>query len=469
MHEILSNKQMARADRLTTEGGTTGWTLMQNAGAHIARIVADHYPAGLPVLVLCGPGNNGGDGFVAARILKDRGRDVRLACLVKTSGLKGDAARACQDWNGQVSGFEEISRNLPERAVVVDAVFGTGFNKQLDDPVSPLFAAIEKAGLPVVAVDIPSGVNGDDGLSDPLALRANQTVTFFRQKCGHVLEPGKSVCGDIILKDIGIRSDVISDTGFAALENCMDLWFRDLPARGGSDHKYKFGHAKIYGAEQMTGASRMAAEACARIGSGLTTVVSSCSGDVYRCTLPPHIIVRDDLSWEDARISAVLAGPGGMPSELDLEPEIARGRSLVLDADAVQAAPKMLHERVVLTPHEGEFARAFPHLNDGSRINRAARAAQETGAVIVLKGGDTVIAHPGCMPVVNTNAPPGLATAGTGDVLAGMIAGLCAQGMQPFEASCAAVWIHGRTAGSCGSHLVATDLIERLKSIDEMF
>ncbi len=238
------------------------------------------------------------------------------------------------------------------------------------------------------------------------------------------------------------------------LENTPKLWVENLPKRQISGHKYDYGHVVIYGAPKLTGATRLAAEACARIGAGLVSVLCTPGTSViYRETLAAHILVRDDLDWWDDRVTAQLWGSGGLPCDLPQSFNIPT----VLDADALGRLPKILNENVVLTPHEGEFSRAFPEI-DGSREERALKAAQLSRAIVVLKGAETVIAHPDGRIVVNNHASPHLATAGTGDVLAGMITGLMAQGMAPFNSACAAVWIHGECGIRAGQGLVASDL-----------
>jgi hydroxyethylthiazole kinase-like uncharacterized protein yjeF len=238
------------------------------------------------------------------------------------------------------------------------------------------------------------------------------------------------------------------------MENNPALWLQDLPVKGHNSNKYDSGHAVIYGAPELTGATRLAVEACARMGSGLVTVLSKphCA-DIFKASLPAHIMVRDDLDWWGNRVTAVLYGPGGLPEPVMIHDDLP----MVLDADALAHLPSNLHDGIVLTPHEGEFAKAFPDVK-GSREERAQEAAKECGAIIVLKGAQTIIAHPDGRVVLSRHASPNLATAGTGDVLAGMITGLLAQGMEPFKAACAAVWIHGECARIFGAGLVASDL-----------
>lgn len=236
-------------------------------------------------------------------------------------------------------------------------------------------------------------------------------------------------------------------------QNSPDIWSDKLPSLKHGGHKYDRGHALIYGAPEFTGATRLAAGACARIGAGLVTVLGGQKGDVYRASLPAHIMVRDNLVWFDEKVSAALYGSGGLPTEINFNRDIPT----ILDADALKNLPERLSPNFILTPHEGEFAKAFPEI-DGSKAEKAQKAAKSINAIIVLKGAETVIAHPDGHSVLNKHASPYLASAGTGDVLAGMITGFCAQNIDPFGAACAAVWMHGEAGIKIGPGLVASDI-----------
>lgn len=479
--EILSNAQMAEADKLAIAGGKPGFSLMEAAGAAVADAVLNRFVL-RPVVVLCGPGNNGGDGFIAARLLKNAGRKVRVACLVPLNALKGDAARAVGVWNDQVRSFDGFT--IAPDELVVDAVFGTGFSGKIDGAVAALFTKIREQKNEVLAVDIPSGVNGSTGAADPLALKASQTVTFFRRKLGHVLQPGAALCGDILTADIGIPDTVLAQTGISAKRNEPALWRAQLPTKTAGGHKYDYGHALVYGGRRLTGAAGLAAQAAMRMGAGLCTIAGHPdAADVYQ-TAQPHVMFepckkpgRLGRSLKDERRNAVLIGPGaGTDDGGGLRRAVmdacgGGARACVLDADALtvfQGRQASLYgaltERCVLTPHEGEFARVFPDI-EGTKTARAEAAARLSGAAVLLKGADTVIAAPRGLPVVNVNAPPQLATGGAGDVLAGMILGLLAQGAPPFAAACAAAWIHGEAARRFGPGLVAPDIIELIPGV----
>lgn len=472
-HEILTNEQMAAADRLMVVRGTPGFALMRRAGQGAAAIIKTLYKP-QAVTVLCGPGNNGGDGYVVARELKDAGFGVNVWSLADPERLKGDARQAFEMWKRPLCADPSLSTGL-----IIDAVFGTGFNKKLEEPLVSIFKKVKNLNFNVVAIDIPSGLNGATGVADPAVLPARHTITFARKKAGHCLMPGRALCGKIHIVDIGIPEEIIREAGFTAQDNHPDLWKARFPHRKADDHKYDHGHAVIVGAAKMTGATRLAAEACARIGAGLTTVIAPPgTGEIYRRTLAPHVIVEDrrnglSAHLSDDRRNVCLIGPGAGRDNADVLQKdvfdtLQTKKMAVLDADALNCFENsrekfynLLNKNYILTPHEGEFSRLFPDIK-GSKIDRAQTAADRTGAAVVLKGPDTVIAAPGQKPFINTNAPPWLATAGSGDVLAGMITGLAAQGMEPFDAACAAVWIHGKAARLFGEGLTAPDITSKI-------
>lgn len=489
---VLSTKEMYRADAAAIAGGVSGHVLMENAGRAVAQAVQDRFDAG-PVLILCGPGSNGGDGFVAARHLKAAGWPVQLALLGARGNLKGDAAHHAALWSGPVEALDDASlpNFLNKTTVVVDALFGAGLARPLEGAARAAVVALRDSGLPVVAVDVPSGVSGDSGevLGDA-AVQAALTVTFFKKKPGHLLLPGRSLCGETLVADIGIPDAVLDEIGPQTFENGPALWGRAYPWRGPGSHKYDFGHAVVLGGAAMTGAGRLAAQAALRVGAGLVSI--ACLREalpIYAAAGPSLITAPVDSDAEfaslvaDPRRNAVLIGPGlgvgAQTRRLTLK-ALGLGKAAVLDADALtsfQDAPGDLFKAIaaseagscVLTPHEGEFARLFPGLK-GDRLNRARAAARASGAVVLLKGADTVIAAPDGRAAINSNAPPALATAGTGDVLAGLIVGLLAQGRKApgfgaFEAACGAAWLHGEAGSILGLGLIAEDLPGALPSV----
>lgn len=465
---------MGEADRLTIAGGIAGTVLMENAGRAVADAVSRRWPP-RPVAVLCGPGNNGGDGFVAARLLAERGWTVRLSLLGERAALKGDAAAAAAHWPGAV---EPLGLDaLDEAGLVIDALFGAGLARPVDGVAATIIAALNKRRIPVVAVDVPSGVDGASGEISGVAPQAVLSVTFFRRKPGHLLLPGRLRCGETLVAPIGIGAAVIDVVTADTAANHPAWWLGEFRWAEAAGHKYSRGHALVTGGAVMTGAARLAARAAARVGAGLVTVAApEPAFPIYAAALTGVIVapIADSEQFAallaDKRRNAALIGPGAGtgPETRDKALAIlAAGKHAVLDADALTVfadRPADLFGAIdspcVLTPHEGEFARLFDA--SGSKLDRARRAAKASGAVIVLKGADTVIAAPDGRAAINENAPPTLATAGSGDVLAGIVLGLLAQGMPAFEAAAAGVWLHGAAAAAFGAGLVAEDLIETL-------
>jgi NAD(P)H-hydrate epimerase len=456
---------------------------MENAGRAIAETVrARHEPC--PVVVLCGPGNNGGDGFVAARHLAAAGWSVRLALLGARDRLSGDAAHHAGFWDGAVEALDEsaVPGLLGGAGLVIDALFGAGLSRPLEGAARAAVEAVNADRLPVAAVDVPSGVSGDSGaLVGEVAVRAALTVTFSRKKPGHLLLPGRLLCGEVVVADIGIPETVLTGIAPQTFENRPALWSARYPWRRPDSHKYHFGHALILGGAVVTGAGRLAARAALRVGAGLVTV--ACTREtlpIYALSAPSVITapVETEADYQallaDRRKNAVLLGPGngvGAQTRGRALAALGTGKAVVLDADALtsfEARPSGLFEAIegdcVLTPHEGEFGRLFAD-RDGDKLARARAAAALSGAVVLLKGADSVIAAPDGRAAINANAPPELATAGTGDVLAGLIVGLLAQGMTSFDAACAAAWLHGETGAALGPGLIAEDLPEALPEV----
>lgn len=473
--EILSVAEMYRADSLAVAGGVGGERLMEAAGWALAREVLRRFPP-CRVTVLCGPGNNGGDGFVAARLLARAGYAVRLGLYGDIANLKGDAARMAAAWR---HGIEPFGPALLDRAdMVVDALFGAGLARPLDGMVADMVGELARRRLPVVAADIPSGVDGDSGAVLGCAVQAVATVTFFRLKPGHLLLPGRLKCGEVVLADIGIPAAVLAEVEPATWVNGPDLWAGGFPWPRPEGHKYDRGHVVVTGGAEMTGAARLAARAARRGGAGLVTIAApAASLPVYRSGDPGTIVVgleETDALLADPRRNVWVLGPGGGGGDA-MRRQVLRvldaGRACVLDADALTAfagtADRLFRElsaQVLLTPHDGECGRLFGR-QAGSRLERARQAAARAGAVVLLKGADTVVAHPDGRAAINANAPPWLATAGAGDVLAGLAGGLMAAGMECFEAAAAAVWLHGAAAGAVGPGLIAEDLCEALPAV----
>ncbi len=431
---------------------------MENAGRAVARAIQARFRP-CRTLVLCGPGNNGGDGYVVARLLAQEGWPLTVATLAAPRPGT-DAARAHARWRGANVPFSE--QDATRADLVVDAVFGAGLSRDLDPNVTQVLRAARR----IVAIDVPSGLDGATGAARGFAPHARMTVTFFRLKPGHLLLPGRDLCGETVLADIGMPADVLHAVRPRAFRNGQVLWM--LPDLATDTHKYVRGHVTIMGGPEMTGAARLAADAARRAGAGLVTIAALGSADIYRGGMPGTLVSEAPLAdlLADHRRAVWVCGPGLGPAwSRKIWPDLmSAGRTVVGDADVFTAfagEPDGLRGAAVLTPHAGEFARAFgsPGVD---RLTAVREAAARTGAVVLLKGADTIIARPDGVAAINDSAPPWLATAGSGDVLSGIIAGLLAQGLGAWEAALAGVWLHGRAAMEVGPGLIAEDLAPAL-------
>jgi hydroxyethylthiazole kinase-like uncharacterized protein yjeF len=517
---LLTNSEMAEADRLTVAGGTPGSLLMDHAGAAVTRVAAELAPRHGRVGVFCGPGNNGGDGFVAARLLAAQGYAVKVALLGIADHLRGDAAHAANCWFDKILKVEEL--DLDDTDVVIDALFGAGLARDLDGRAKALVLALnewaQRTNRPIVAVDVPSGIDGTTGQIRGVAVRARRTITFFRRKPGHLLLPGRIHCGETTVADIGIPDSVLTTISPKTFINDRSVWQRRFSVPRVDGHKYMRGHALVLsGGLAYTGAARLAARGALRAGAGLVTMATPREALSTHASALTAIMTRvcdgpGDLSdlLADTRKNALVLGPGLGVGEntralvrvaLNTDQESAAPRrAVVLDADALTSFEGDLYELaelirqsrkdVVLTPHDGEFARLFGNagrsdenqlanlvpvdqdvlalctmLRSASKLDRARAAAALSGAVMILKGPDTVVATPEGFATIAEDLPPWLATAGSGDVLAGIVSGLIAQGMPPFDAASAGVWLHGAVARHFGPGLIAEDITENLPPV----
>jgi len=486
MIELLSTAEMAEADRLTIAAGTPGLELMEKAGRAVADAALGLAPAAR-VAVVAGPGNNGGDGFVAARHLLAAGRDVRLLFVGEAGRLTGDAARARARFPGKVEQAQPEA--LAACDLVVDALFGAGLDRDVGGLARAMIEAVNARGAPVVAVDLPSGINGTSGAVMGAAVKATRTVTFFRRKTGHLLMPGRSYCGALDVADIGIPARVLETIRPKTFVNTPALWHASFPRPRPEGHKYARGHAVVVsGGISATGAARLAARGALRAGAGLVTLASPREALAVNAAANLAIMVRpvdgaEELAafLSDRRRNAVVLGPGlgvGEGTCAQTLAALSSPAAAVLDADVLTSfagrrpdlARALRREAAaVLTPHEGEFKRLFNEIYQNtypkSKLEQTRRAAADCAAVVLFKGPDTVVAAPDGRASIAENAPPWLATAGAGDVLAGMIAGLLAQGMPAFEAAGAATWLHGEAAQVFGPGLIAEDLPEALPAV----
>lgn len=477
---------MAKADALAVKSGVpngvTSIELMENAGLAVVKTILKHY-APCKVLIICGPGNNGGDGFVVARLLKQHGWLVDVALFGDKARLKGDAKINADKFDGEIKSLN--SMNIKNADLIVDALFGAGLDRDLTGEVLEIVANINQCGVPVVAIDVPTGIDGETGQVKGAAIKANHTVSFFRAKPAHYLLPGREYCGELHIADIGIPDRVLQEIDANTWLNRPNLW--TLPQKKLSAHKYDAGHCIIVSGDELhTGAARLAARAALRIGAGLVSLVGSKAALLIHAAHLSSIMLKplsnaNDLSLllADKRFNSLVIGPalgvGQNTRDLVLA-ALASSANIVIDADGLTSFsnnPKQLFEaikarksgQVVLTPHGGEFAKIF-NIKANSKVDVALKSAKISGAAIILKGADTVIATPDGLAIINDNAPPYLATAGSGDVLAGIIGGLLAQGMSGFKAAAAGVYLHGAAGGAFGGQgLIADDLPDILPQV----
>jgi ADP-dependent NAD(P)H-hydrate dehydratase / NAD(P)H-hydrate epimerase len=486
--EVLTTAEMERADRLAIAAGTPGFALMLSAGQAVADAARELVDEG-PILVIAGPGNNGGDGFVAAAELTAQGRDVSVILMCEREALKGDAASAARGWKCPVLPFNPQAIGKP--ALIIDALFGAGLSRSVEGEAREMIESINANGAPVLAVDLPSGVNGTSAAIMGVAVQATETITFFRKKPAHLLLPGRLQCGRVRVADIGIDAKVLDEIKPQCFENMPQVWRASFPVPRIASHKYARGHVlAVSGDVAATGAARLAARGALRAGAGLVTLASPRDALIVNAAAQTAVMVRPvDTVVEfgeqlaDKRFNTVAIGPGAGVGQRTIDfvhTALAAQRRVVLDADALTSfasAPDRLFEsikavrdpQVVLTPHEGEFPRLFSDMSNKypgrSKLERVRAAAERSGAVVLLKGSDTTVAAPDGRAMIAGNAPPWLATAGAGDVLTGIIAGLLAQGVPAFEAAGIGVWMHGEAAREAGPGLIAEDLSETLPAV----
>ncbi|WP_323772022.1 NAD(P)H-hydrate dehydratase [Antarctobacter sp.] len=523
--ELLTSEQMRAVEQAAIQSGqVTGLDLMERAGQGVVAAVLEEWPdlgkGGHRAVVLCGPGNNGGDGFVVARLLKERGWQVEVFLFGDSDKLPPDAKTNCALWGASVRPLDAFAIGESRDCdLLVDALFGTGLTRGLL-PLAELFwnmgdmvdrNAVE-AGRPsgrpaIVAIDIPSGICADSGRCFPhaddhwrFAASAHLTVTFHTAKPGHYLDEGPSACGKLVIKDIGLVTPKDKDPQTQRQETAALVGpaHPSLLRKDGKRHKYGHGHALILsGPPGKGGAARLAARGALRVGAGLVTVGCPMRA-VHEHAVHLNAIMVQGLDGthglaellEDKRYTALCLGPGlGLgPSTGELvKTALASGRGTVLDADALtrfQRDPSvlfdLLHETCVLTPHGGEFARLFPDISEKlaatpetgpaySKVDATRDAAARAGCVVLFKGPDTVIAAPDGQCCINAaaydRAAPWLATAGSGDVLAGIVCGLLARGMSAMQAAETGAWLHVDAARAFGPGLIAEDLPETLPQV----
>ncbi len=463
---ILTVADVSAADRAAIAAGTPGRVLMERAGSAVAAAIRDRF-APCRTLVLAGPGNNGGDAYVVASQLKAAGFEVRIEALAEPR--TDDAKLAAAAWDGPT---QSLKGTFGDAELVVVGLFGAGLDRPLTGEAQRLARVSEKAPQRVVAIDLPSGLSGDTGRPvGDAAFHAGLTVTFQARKPAHVLQPGRSYCGEVVVADIGL-----GETRSNLFENTPELWLGKFPWPAVNAHKHSRGRLIVVSGEAWrTGAARLASRGGMRIGAGLVTILSPPEALLVNATHLEAVMLapfetEQELEAAGQDAEAVVIGPAAGVNDATLANVLAlarTGAALVIDADALtvfrddpEELFSVLDRDDVLTPHPGEFERVFPGLltSATNKVEAAREAARRAGAVVLVKGADTVVAAPDGRAAVNLNGAPWLATAGSGDVLAGFIGGLLAQGMESFEAACAAAYLHAEAGASFGPGLISEDL-----------
>ncbi|WP_275782527.1 NAD(P)H-hydrate dehydratase [Pararhizobium gei] len=487
---IVTPFEMSSIDAAAAASGIDSFGLMRSAGTAVSATALRLYPQAKRFAVFCGPGNNGGDGYIAAAALRQTGAVTAVFSAVDPAAIKGDARRAREGYRGDIAALSRYDPDADD--VIIDALFGAGLSKTIPDTIARVMQIVRDNDLPVISIDLPSGVDGRTGQVLGESFRAKHTITFAARKPGHLLLPGRMLCGTLEVADIGIPERILRTGTGSLCENGPHLWQAHAFVLDPAAHKFKRGHLAVFsGGALSTGAARLSAIAGLRGGAGLVTVASprdalaANAAQLTAAMLKEIDSIRDLVAFlSDRRVTACVLGPGfGDLARAQAYVPVMADRKLVLDADGITAFkgdPGALFDRfsegevrLVLTPHEGEFSRLFPDLAENetlSKVDRAVAAAQRSHAIVVYKGADTVIAAPDGRATINTNAPPWLATAGSGDTLAGLIGAHLAQGMPSFEAAAAAVWRHGRAALKAGEGMTAEDLagaIEPLGGADQ--
>jgi len=465
LNQLLTVEDIRRAEEAALSEGISLETLMENAGHAVAEVIFKEFSK-RPVLILVGPGKNGGDAKIVAQVLKKNKWPVEVLSLT------------------HLPPCEKIQQLIDESHLIVDGLFGIGLDRPVEGEALKLIELVNESQKPVVAIDIPSGIEANSGTVLGDAIKATHTVTFLRAKPGHFLLMGRLHTGKLILKDLNVPEKIIPQSSYYL--NTPALWLDAIKEPQPTDHKYTRGACMIMGNGSMPGAVKLAALAARRVGTGLVRLTckaedypifaSTTLGDI----ITPIASAKKFLELvKDDHFNALLWGTGAFPTESTRQQALlllSLKKACVLDGGALSSFEGRtleltghLHENVILTPHEGEFIRLFPHLgflkNKVEKAHKAHKAAVEAGATIVLKGYDTIIASPQGEVIINANAPATLATAGTGDVLAGLMAGLLAQGVPPFKAAAAAVWIHGECASRRGLGLIVEDLLGEIPGV----
>ncbi|MBL41089.1 MAG: bifunctional ADP-dependent NAD(P)H-hydrate dehydratase/NAD(P)H-hydrate epimerase [Rhodospirillaceae bacterium] len=476
---VITPKDMYDFDNKSIKLGITSLELMENAGRAVSDNIRKNYKKS-HVLVICGNGNNAGDGFVVAKNLREANWPVKVM-LINDTVFSKDTSSMLERW-GKNDLIKYSIDEIYSAEIIVDAIFGSGLNRPLNSFNLEVVSSINASKAKVISIDLPSGVNGETGDILNSAVIADSTVTFIRKKIGHLLLPGKQFCGEVYVENIGTQKSIIENFKFNYFENNPNIWSKGIKLPNLYSHKYQRGFSVINsGKLGSTNAAKLAAESALRIGSGVVAIccVRECinSFTASKSSLiikESNNIVQFIQTISDPRCTAVLIGPGNGINDHTYNCVIEARKLMkpcVIDADAISVfknKPNVLFDIIdqdcILTPHEGEFERIFPNLK-GNKIERVKEASKISGAIIVLKGSDTLISSPDGRVIINSCAPPTLATAGSGDVLAGIILGLLSQGTDPFLGTAAAVWIHSISARLFGFGLIADDLVDLIPKV----
>ncbi|PPR34247.1 MAG: Bifunctional NAD(P)H-hydrate repair enzyme Nnr [Alphaproteobacteria bacterium MarineAlpha6_Bin3] len=480
-HTVLTCKDHTDLDKKTIKKFMSGYKLMENAGKIIFEIIKKKFNKNKNIKILCGSGNNGGDAFIVAKLLKENGfKNIELFCLITKNKLKGDAKLAAEKININIQNISNLK--ITKGNLIIDGLLGSGLNKNIAGNLKKIIEKINSKNHYCISIDIPSGINGDTGEIKGVAVKSDLTITFTKKKPGHLISPGKEYSGDVIVKNIGIDLKKLFFKP-RIYENNPNIWKKDFPWPNQNSHKYTRGFTLIICGEKITGASRLAARGAARIGCGLLCLgVPKKSFNIYATENPIALIetIDDEADLKnilkDKRINTILIGPGlGVnKKKLNLILKVIKDkkRIVVLDADALKNNFKKIAEKsnseIIVTPHYGEFSKILKNLKikkTNDNLSLAKKFVKKTKYNLLLKGNSTIISSNDGKIVINTNSSPFLATGGSGDVLAGMITGLIAQGMKIFESCCAATWIHGEIAKKLGPGLIAEDLPDMIPKI----
>ncbi len=501
--ELYNLSEMQSADKLAIKSGISGIFLMEQAGSRVASHVERLCNGPCRVCILAGPGNNGGDAFVIARLLRQRAYKIDMHLLCTKRGQieddKTDAQFMKKKWekNGgithQLITKTDFKSKISSYDLIIDGLFGAGLSRDIQEPLAAIIEEINHSKTPVLAIDVPSGLNGDSGQIMGTAIKATYTSSFYRPKQGHYLYPGREICGELYIDNIGIPERVNEELSVNQHINTPEQWSSIGRSKQQNSHKYNHGSVMVVsGAKTMRGAAVLSSNAAMRAGAGLVTIAEA-KDDLEVHPRSFAAIMQIEVPKTDSqeewakvqkqkKVSATLIGPGCLPNEetknrvLSL---IECSERIILDAGAITAfagvkkkLANALNKRSekepisVLTPHEGEFKKLFPEVDMANKVDAAREAAKQLNAIIVLKGPDTVIAAPQGKVLVNINAPSSLATAGSGDVLAGIIVSLASNQELPlYEAAAAAVYIHSECANRIGTELIADDLIDHIAAV----